>query len=213
MQSLIIFWDRIDRMNARRALSDIREIGDTLARAQHTSCFRAAPIALTAIIAFAFAMLPGVCIEPMAAGQSFFVYYWLGIAILNLLIVCVDLGVRYLKTDSELQRGKTRNSLYQFTPCVFIGAYSTLTLLPLGRHSDSLLPGLWCVLMSLGIFATVNNAPKAMVFPAAFYAIAGGLFWRFEEWTVELGAWSMGLSFGIGQAWMALVLWRGPHDD
>ncbi|MDZ4850720.1 MAG: hypothetical protein SGI77_15645 [Pirellulaceae bacterium] len=200
-------------MNAQQAIDDIREIGEILARARHTSCIRATPIAGTALVAIIAASLAGFALEPMFPGEASFVRYWFVVACLNALIVAVDLGVRYWNTDSELQRGTTRIAIYQFAPCLFIGGFATLCLLPTGEQPSSLLPGLWCIIISLGLFATLNNAPPAMIFPAAFYAIVGGLFWRFDEWTVGLGSWSMGLAFGIGQLWTAAVLWRGPNND
>lgn len=200
-------------MNTQQALSEIREIGDILARTQHTSCIRPAPIACTSIVAFVAAVVSDVSFDPMHVGEASFVGYWLGVAILSALIIAIDLGMRYWTTDSELQRGRTRIAIYQFSPCLLIGGFVTLCLLPDQEHSRSLLPGLWCILISLGIFATLNNAPRAMIFPAAFYAIIGGLFLRFDEWTVGLGSWSMGFAFGIGQLWTALILWRGPSHE
>ncbi len=200
-------------MNTQQALSDIREIGDILARTQHTSCIRPAPIACTAAIALVAAFLGDAWMGPMHVGDRVFVGYWMAVAMLNAAIITIDLGMRYWTTDSELQRGRTRIAIYQFAPCLWVGGFATLCLLPTQEQPSSLLPGIWCILISLGIFATLNNAPRAMVFPAAFYAIVGGLFLRFEEWTVGLGAWSMGLAFGIGQLWTAWILWRGPSHD
>jgi hypothetical protein len=200
-------------MNTHRALSEIREIGDILARTQHTSCIRPTPIACTSLLGFAAAFYADASIGPMIMGSEAFVGYWFLVAALCVLMMAFDLGKRYWTTDSELQRGRTRIAIYQFAPCLLIGGFATLCLLPTHSQPSSMLPGLWCILVSLGIFATLNNAPRAMVFPAAFYAIIGGLFWRFDEWTIGLGSWSMGLAFGIGQLWTALVLWRGPSHD
>ena len=200
-------------MNMQQALSDIREIGDILARTQHTSCIRPAPIACTAAIAVAAASIAGVGSEPIYSGGATFICYWLAVACLCAVVIAVDLGFRFWTTDSELQRGRTRIAIYQFSPCLLIGAFSTLCLFPVEEQRASLLPGLWCIIIALGIFATLSNAPRAMVFPAAFYAIVGGLFLRFDEWTVGMGPWSMGMAFGVGQLWIAYILWRGPSHD
>lgn len=200
-------------MNTQQALSDIREIGDILARTQHTSCIRPAPIACTAVAAIVAASFADVTTHPMLVGDRSFVSYWLAVAVVCAAMIAIDLGRRYWTTDSELQRGRTRVAIYQFAPCLLVGGFATLCLLPVIEHPSSLLPGLWCIIVSLGIFATLSNAPPAMIFPAAFYAIIGGLFWRFDEWAVGLGSWSMGFAFGIGQLWTALILWRGPSHD
>ncbi len=200
-------------MNTRQALSNIREISDILARTQHTSCIRPAPIACTAVVAFVAAWLSDASVDPVRVGDASFVAYWLGIAVLCAMIITIDLGMRYWSTDSELQRGRTRISIYQFSPFLLIGGFVTLCLFPTQEQPRSLLPGLWCIIVSLGIFATLNNAPRAMIFPAAFYAIIGGLFLRFGEWTIGFGSWSMGFAFGIGQLWTAVILWRGPSHE
>jgi hypothetical protein len=200
-------------MNTQQALSEIKEIGDILARTQHTSCFRPFPIAGTALLGLVAASFAETVMSPMIMGSGAFVGYWFAVAMLCVLAMAADLGKRYWTTDSELQRGRTRIALYQFAPCLLIGGFTTLCVLPTHEQPSSMLPGLWCILISLGIFATLNNAPRAMVFPAAFYAIIGGLFWRFEDWTIGLGSWSMGLAFGVGQLWTAAILWRGPSHD
>jgi hypothetical protein len=199
-------------MEMHRALSGIREMGDVLARARHSTCFRPIPIALTALMAVVASVMSPLFVESGSPMGASFVRYWIVIAGVNAMIVAIDLGHQYWRTDSELQRSKTRIAIYQFAPCIVIGAFATLCLTSTNHLYVSLLPGLWCMVVSLGMFATLYNAPPAMIFPAAYYAVVGGLYWRFNAWSCGLGPWSMGIAFGIGQAWIAVVLWRGVRD-
>ncbi len=64
-------------MNTQQALSEIREIGDILARIQHTSCIRPTPIACSAVLAFTAASNAEAAMSPMSMGSGEFVGYWM----------------------------------------------------------------------------------------------------------------------------------------
>jgi hypothetical protein len=71
-----------------------------------------------------------------------------------------------------------------------------------------MLPGLWQVLYSLGIFASCRLLPRATFGVALFYLAAGLTSLTLARGDAAFSPWAMGLSFGIGQFLAAGVLYR-----
>jgi hypothetical protein len=70
-----------------------------------------------------------------------------------------------------------------------------------------MLPGLWSIFFSLGIFASYRLLPKATFWIGVFYMMAGilGLLWARDAFAFS--PWAMGLSFGVGQLASAAILY------
>jgi hypothetical protein len=77
-----------------------------------------------------------------------------------------------------------------------------------------LLPGLWQVLVSLGIFASIRLLPRTVALAGAWYFVSGFLVVVIASQTHTLSPWTMGLPFLIGQSLMAAILHvaSGDHD-
>ena len=76
-----------------------------------------------------------------------------------------------------------------------------------------LLPGLWQVLVALGIFASVRSLPPLIALVGAWYFVAGVAVLIVASLGQSLSPWMMGLPFAIGQFLMAAVLYfaSGEH--
>jgi len=75
-----------------------------------------------------------------------------------------------------------------------------------------ILPGLWAMLFSMGIFASYRLLPKATFWVALFYMIAGTILLTLGE--DALSPWAMGLPFGAGQLFAAAILyWTLERSD
>ncbi len=71
-----------------------------------------------------------------------------------------------------------------------------------------LLPALWSILFSLGIFASWRFMPRQIVWTAAFYLVAGVLTVRFGQGEQSLQPWTMLVTFAAGQFITSLILYR-----
>jgi hypothetical protein len=77
-----------------------------------------------------------------------------------------------------------------------------------------LLPGLWQVLFSLGIFASCRLLPRPTFWVGVFYLFTGlgSLAWFPGD--AALDPWVMGLPFGFGQLMAASILyWTLERTD
>ena len=74
------------------------------------------------------------------------------------------------------------------------------------EHAE-LLPAMWAMCFSLGLFASCTQLPRAMFAVAAFYLVAGVVLLRVATDTSSFTPWAMGITFGGGQWLTAVVLW------
>ena len=75
-----------------------------------------------------------------------------------------------------------------------------------------MLPGLWSVLFSLGVFASCRFLPWQMFAVGAWYLAAGLICLWVAAGHHALLPWAMGIPFGIGQLLVAAVLRFGFED-
>jgi len=130
---------------------------------------RAGPVALTGVFALAGGALQSWLFEPVVPME--FVRFWVEVAIIS---TAAWRGDRLELCFCSIEAGRrvTRKVLGQFSPCVAAGALMTSLLV---RHGDTLvglLPGLWAVLFSLGLFAARPYLPRRWVWVAWFYLLA-----------------------------------------
>jgi hypothetical protein len=69
-----------------------------------------------------------------------------------------------------------------------------------------MLPGLWQLIFSLGVFASCRFLPRPMFAVGVWYLAAGLVCLVVASATRTLSPWMMGIPFGIGQLLVALIL-------
>jgi hypothetical protein len=75
-----------------------------------------------------------------------------------------------------------------------------------------MLPGLWEIIFSLGIFASCRFLPRPMFAVGLWYLVSGLACLALESGPQTLSPWSMGVPFGVGQLLVAAVLAFGYGD-
>jgi hypothetical protein len=75
-----------------------------------------------------------------------------------------------------------------------------------------MLPGLWAISFSLGVFASCRFLPRPMFAVGLWYLAAGLVCLVVESGPRELSPWAMGIAFGVGQLLVALALEYGYGD-
>jgi hypothetical protein len=71
-----------------------------------------------------------------------------------------------------------------------------------------MLPGLWQIVFSLGLFAACRSLPRPMLAAGAWYLFAGLMSVVLASEADAFSPWAMALPFGIGQFLIAAVLYR-----
>ena len=191
----------------QEALSQIGEIRAQMTEATLFRGYRALTVAATGGLAVLAAMLQGVLIADPAVNIGQYVALWVGLAALCFALVMIELTHRYLTTASELVRRDILHAAEKFAPCLLAGALVTVALLRFVPDSSALLPGLWSMFFSLGIFASWRKLPRMCLLIGGYYLAAGTALVVAAENAQSLSPYGMGLTFGVGQLATAAVLY------
>jgi hypothetical protein len=160
-------------MELREALAQISEIRRQVARAQVFRGYRALPVAFSGVLAFAAASVQAVWIPNQASQLQAYLTLWVGAAALSMVATGVEMFLNCRHSRSPLTVEMTWLAVSQFLPSVVAGGLVTTILVAYARESLWMLPGLWAVLFSLGIFASYRLLPRATFWVGLFYMTAG----------------------------------------
>jgi hypothetical protein len=200
-------------MELREALTQITEIRLQLARTEIFRGYRAMPVAFSGGVAVLAATLQiGTIADPTIQIGPYLVL-WIGAAVVSALAAGLEMMIRARNAASPMTRELTWLALEQFCPCLIGGALVTVVLLRAAPESLWMLPGLWQIFYSLGIFASCRLLPRPTFWVAVFYLGTGLAALAIGQGELALSPWLMGLPFGAGQVLAAAVLYRTLERD
>lgn len=199
-------------MDLHEALAQISEIREQVARTETFRGYRAAPVAFSGVLACLAAALQDVLVPAPAANPAFYLAWWVGAALLSMIVTGVAMVIYCRKSTYSLSRTNTILAVGQFLPSVVAGGLVTFVLFRL-ETSLELLPGLWSIFFSLGILASYRLLPKATFWVGVFYMLAGVLGLIGARGDFAFSPWAMGVPFGAGQLLVSLALRHGDQAD
>jgi hypothetical protein len=197
-------------MNVHEALGALAEIHEQLAKGEIYRGYHPTATAASGLCGLiATAVQPWVIAAHDSRG---FLVYWLGTAIFCALVSSSVTIVRYLTVESESDRRRTRQVVGQFGPSLAAGAMLGLAWRKVDAPVE-LLPGLWAMLFSLGIFSSRPYLPRAAGWVGLGYLSAGSAWLLWPPADLSAAGQAIGVTFGAGQAAAALVLWRNQERE
>jgi hypothetical protein len=128
-------------------------------------------------------------------------------AIVCLTVAAIEMSLRCARGASPLRIERTLQAVEQFVPCLAAGALLTCVVYRYAGACVWMLPGLWSILFSLGIFASWRMLPRPTIWVAAYYLAAGTLSLAIAQGERALAPWVMGGTFGVGQTLAAAILY------
>ena len=200
-------------MELREALTQITEIRLQLARTEVFRGYRAMPVAFSGAIALVAGLIQSVTIQDPVAQIGPYLTLWVGAAVVSGMAAGLEMVVRARNASSPLTRELTWLAVEQFCPCLLAGALLTVVLLRSAPACSWMLPGLWQIVFSLGIFASCRLLPRATFWVAVFYLGTGLIVLAAGQGDAALSPWAMGLPFGVGQFLAAAVLYSTLERD
>lgn len=181
------------------AIDDISRIRDQLAASTRFRGFAPPIVALSGILAFA-----------LAAWQSFSnddnLVAWIFLAAICVTMIGTEAIVRARKWHRAMADRLLNTTLQRFLPTAMAGAIVGLVMLVRLPEQAGLLPGLWQLLMGVGIFAVLGNLPRQMVWAGGFYFLTGTACLLLGADGAVGASWLMGVPFGTGQLLVAAIL-------
>ena len=194
-------------MELREALSQIAEIRLHMARTEMFRGYRALPVAFSGLLAFLAAVAQYVWIVDPMRDIAAYLTLWVGAALLSAIAAGIGMVLRARSGGTALSREITWLAVGQFMPCLAAGGVVTAVLAISASDALWVLPGIWQLLFSLGIFASYRLLPRATFGVAVFYLFAGAICLAAARGESALTPWSMGVPFGVGQLYAAAVLY------
>ena len=188
----------------RKALDQISEIHGHLAKTDVYRGYRAVPVVLSGVLALVAAGLQG----PLGGVRSAHAYllYWTCIAVAGAATAGSGVVYSYLLEESRIARRRTRTTVGQLLPCIVAGTVVTVLVGGGAPERVAVVPGLWAILFSLGIFASRPYLPRAIGWVALYYLTAGAVLLMMAGDSGVPSPWEPGLTFGLGQFLSAIVL-------
>jgi hypothetical protein len=200
-------------MELREALTQITEIRLQLARTEVFRGYRAMPVAFSGAVALLAGLIQGATIADPMAELGSYLSLWVGAAVVSGAAAGLEMMIRARNAASPMTREMTWLALEQFCPSLVAGALLTIVLVRAAPEDSWMLPGLWQVVYSLGIFASCRLLPRPTFWVAAFYLVTGLVVLALARGDAVLSPWAMALPFGAGQLLAAAVLYTTLERD
>jgi hypothetical protein len=189
-----------------KALADIDAIKKQVARGTQFRGYGPVTIAFTGVLALLAAVIQALWLDDPRNQLAEYLTVWIGTAALSAALIGVETVTRSRRLHSELADEMIYSAIEQLIPVAVAGALLTFVLLRFSPDSLWLMPGLWQILFSLGIFASCRFLPRALFAAGAWYLSSGLVCIAIAASGAAWSPWLMGIPFGIGQLMMAATL-------
>jgi hypothetical protein len=198
-----------------KALAEITAIRSQMARGVEFRGYGPATLAATGFLAFLGAALQSLWLADAAAQIDGFVAIWVAVAAISAILIGIETVSRSRRIHSGFADEMLHAAIVQFVPAAVAGFLTTLVLRHFAPQMLAMLPGLWQVLFSLGVFASCHLLPRAIFAAGAWYLLCGLVNLALAQGALALSPLTMAVPFGFGQLLIALILYRsfGERDD
>jgi hypothetical protein len=196
----------------RQALDDISAIRTQVARGTQFRGYGPLSVASTGILALFVAAAQSHWMARSNQGFKEFLGVWVATAAVAVFLSALETIFRARRVHSGLAMEMIQAAAEQFLPSIVVGLLLTVVLLRIAPQDSWMLPGLWEVIFSLGVFASCRFLPRQMFGVGAWYLAAGLVCLLIASGHHALSPWAMGIPFGIGQLLVAAVLRYGFED-
>src|SRR5262249_7501312 len=98
-----------------------------------------------------------------------------------------------------------RMAVEQFLPSALAGSLITVVLVRYVPHISWMIPGLWQIIFSLGVFSSCRFLPRLMVVAGAWYLLTGLICIAFCD-ARAFSPCAMAIPYGIGQLLVSAIL-------
>jgi hypothetical protein len=195
-----------------KALGDISSIRKQMARTTEFRGYGPATLATTGGVAVLAAGVQKLWLPDPPNHISAYLTLWIATAVLSIALTGVQMYARTRRIHSALSDEMLRMAVEQFLPAAGAGLLLTIVLFQYVPSVSWMLPGIWQVIFSLGIFSSCRFLPRPMIAAGVWYLLTG-LACVAIGGERALSPWAMGLPFGMGQMLVAVILLVSTSED
>ncbi|GAA5506952.1 hypothetical protein [Novipirellula caenicola] len=193
-------------MRIDEALQQLDLISAVADRSRTFDGLRAAPTAASGVIALLAAAMQTQLVSSSPTPLQSYLLLWIGVAAVSLSIVIADMTFRYYRDPTARARRMTLEVLSRLAPAMVVGAALTLIVFVTSPEVAWMLPGLWSLLLGLGIFAASSLLPRSLSQVAIWYIGCGLAVLMMSHGDGALSPLAMAIPFGGGQCFAAWLM-------
>jgi hypothetical protein len=195
-----------------KALDEIHSIRRHMARTTEFRGYGPLTLASTAAFAGFAAGAQALWVPDPANHVGTYLSIWIWTALVSAGLIAVQMHTRSRRIHSGLADEMIRMAVEQFLPSALAGAMVTVVLVRSAPQAQWMIPGLWQIVFSLGVFSSCRFLPRPMVAAGAWYLLTG-LFCISLGDARAFSPWAMGISYGVGQLMVAGILLVPAKED
>lgn len=137
---------------------------------------------------------------------------WILLAAVCALMIGIEAVSRARKAHRSMADRMLGSTLNRFLPVATAGAISGVIVLIRVPEFARILPGIWQLLMGIGIFAVLSGLPRQMTIAGGFYLLTGAVSLFLSGVQGPSATLLMALPFGCGQLLVAAILYRASRE-
>jgi len=199
-------------LELRQALDDISAIRTQVARETLFRGYGPLSVASSGILALGVAAAQSRWLTSANDDLKVFLLIWILTAAVAVFLSVLETIFRVRRVHSGIEMEMIQSAIEQFLPCIVVGILLTVVMMRVATETSWMLPGLWEIMFSLGVFASCRFLPRQMFGVGAWYLAAGLVCLLLAGSHRALSPWAMGIPFGVGQLLVAAVLRYGYQD-
>ena len=196
-----------------QALAEISEIRAQVARGTQFRGYGPASTAVSGTLALIVATAQAVWMKDGGRDVLPFLAVWVATAAVSVALAAFETIVRSRRVHSGFAAEMIQSAVEQFLPATIVGLLLTGVMLLAAPKELWMLPGLWELIFSLGVFASCRFLPRQMFAVGLWYLVCGLVCLMMASGPRILSPWEMGIPFGVGQLLVAAVLRYGFEEN
>ena len=189
-----------------RALTDISVIREQLAQSTEFQGYAPATLAATGLFALLVAAAQGLWLPESVTNMRWFIPVWAATAAVCVLVTALEAINRSRRHHGGFAVAMLQSALEQFLPAIVAGGLLTVALLEVAPENLWMIPGLWHIVFSLGVFASRRFLPRPIFWVGVWYLACGLACLALAAPTHTNSPWSMGIPYGVGHLLVAGIL-------
>lgn len=195
-----------------KALGDISSIRRQVARSTQFRGYGPVTLAATGVFAILAAAAEKLWLPDPAGHLAGYLATWGSTATVSAALIGIHMRILARRMHGGLADEMLHMAVEQFLPSAVAGALVTLAILLYAPSVAWMLPGLWQVIFSLGIFSSCRFLPRPMIAAGAWYLLTGLCCITLGD-ARALSPWAMGIPYGAGQLLMASILFFNGSEE
>jgi hypothetical protein len=188
-----------------KALGDISSIRRQMARSTEFRGYGPATLAATGVFAILAATGQAALLPDPAKSINPYLVIWITTGIVSAALIAMQMRARTRRIHSGMADEMVRMAVEQFLPSAGAGALMTVVLIRFVPGALWMLPGMWQIIFSLGVFSSCRFLPRPMISAGLWYLSTGLVCIALAD-NRALSPWAMGIPYGAGQLLVAAIL-------